>query len=143
MSITAFSLLLVEDDGGRRTSLVQAAERAGLKQVAVVSGAGARRYLERTSRSGRASPERFPSLVLFNLQDSWGLDVLSWLRAQPGIRRVVTVGLFDPRDGEMLGRAYDLGVNSCLARPDDDAGKVRLFQNLREYWERLNQTAEI
>jgi DNA-binding response OmpR family regulator len=132
MAITDFHLLLLEGDPGRRESMLQAAREAGLARVHALSDvAEARNFLD----------ERIPSLLLFDLDAPSGLEILSVVKRRPELRRIVTVGLFDRRDGEALGAAYDLHINSCLVRPNGSEEQVGLFRSLRQYWEGMNQTS--
>jgi len=130
MAITDFHLLLLEGDPGRRESMAQAARQAGLERVrALTDIADARSYLE----------GRVPSLLLFDLGAPSGLELLSLVKSRPDLRRIVTIGLFDRRDGQALGAAYELHINSCLVRPDGAEEQIALFRSLRRYWEGLNQ----
>jgi len=136
MAITDFHLLLLEHDPRRRESMLQAARQAGLKRLRAFNDAGeARSYFDRMLEGDG----RVPSLLLLSLDEPSGMEILSWLRSRPKLRRVVAVGLFDRRDGQLVGPAYDLHVNSCLVRPDELDEQVTLFRSLRRYWEDLNQ----
>ena len=139
MAITDFHLLLLEDDPGRRESMLHAAHQAGLERLRAFKDAiEARSYFDGVPE-GVTPDGRVPSLLLLNLDDPSGMEILSWLRSRPKLRRVVAVGLFDRRDGQVVGPAYDLHVNSCLVRPDVLDEQVTLFRSLRRYWEDLNQ----
>ncbi len=132
MAITDFHLLLLESDPGRRETMIHAAREAGLASVQAVSDtANARSVLD----------GRIPSVLLFDLDAPSGLELLSLVRSRPDLRRIVTIGLIDRRDGQALGPAYDLHINSCLVRPDGAEEQVALFRSLRQYWEGMNQTA--
>ena len=139
MAITDFHLLLLENDPATRDSMLRAAAEAGVASVrALETGADARAYFDELAQ-GRAANGRSPSLFMLDLERREGLDLLAWVRSRPQLRRLVTVGLIGPQDGQWIGRAYDLHVNSCLVRPDHFAGQVDLFKSLRRYWEGLNQ----
>jgi len=130
MAITDFHLLLLEGDPERRESMVHAARQAGLERVHALSDvAEVRGYIERRS----------PSLLLLDLDAPSGLEMLSLVKSRPDLCGIVTVGLFDRRDGRVLRTAYDLHINSCLVRPDGSEDQVALFRSLRRYWEGLNQ----
>lgn len=139
MAITDFHLLLLEDDPRRRESMLRAARQAGLERLRAFKDIlEARSYFDQVSEG--VSPDgRIPSLLLLNLDEPSGMEILSWLRSRPRLRRVVAVGLFDRRDGQVVGPAYDLHVNSCLVRPDALDEQVTFFRSLRHYWEDLNQ----
>ena len=134
MAITDFHLLLLEGDPGRRESMLQAAREAGLARVrALRDDEEARSYFDGVPE-GRA-----PSAFLFDLGAPPALEILSLVKSRASLCRIVTIGLFDRRDGKVLGAAYDLHINSCLVRPEGHAERVALFRSLRQYWEGLNQ----
>lgn len=139
MAMPDFHLLLLEDDPATRDSLLRAAAAAGLAHVrALNSGVDARAYFDELAR-GREANGRYPSLFMLDLEPPEGLDLLAWVRSRPRLRRLVTVGLIGAQDGQGIGRAYDLHVNSCLVRPDGFAAQVEMFKSLRRYWQGLNQ----
>jgi hypothetical protein len=139
MAITDFHLLLFEENASRRASLVEAAGMAGLARLLALGTADeVKDHLNRVV-AGATPQERLPTLLLTPLDGPAGLDLLSWMNSRPELRRMVTIGLITPEDGESVGRAYDLRVNSCLIRPADFQGQVDLFQSVRRYWERLNE----
>ena len=139
MAITDFHLLLFDDNDERRTSLVRAAQSAGLRQVlSLRDEADVRIHLDRLTQ-GEVPEGPYPSLVLVPL-DGPGLNLLSWLNGRPLWRRMVTIGLVHPQEGHLIGRAYDLRVNSCLLRPDGFEEQVEFFRSVRRYWEGLNQS---
>jgi len=141
MAITDFHLLLFEEDASRRASLVEAAGMAGLARVIALGTADeVKDHLHRVA-AGDLPGERLPTLLVTPLDGPPGLDLLAWMNGRPEFRRMVTVGLITPQDGRLVGRAYDLRINSCLIRPDDLQGLVELFRSIRQYWERLNQAA--
>lgn len=139
MAIPDFHLLLLEDDPAMRDSLLRAAQEADVASVrALQDVADARAYFDELAE-GRVADGRYPSVFLFRLDRREGLDLLSWVRSRDTLRRLVAIGLIDPQDGQWVGQAYDLHVNSCLVRPSGYTGQVELFQSLRRYWAQLNQ----
>jgi two-component system response regulator len=144
--LTDFHLLLLEDDPALLANMVRAARKARLgNHVQIVRDQKeAVDYLTRLEDK-RVSGDgiRLPSLFLFNLEGESGLRVLKWLREQPKLRKMIKVGLFSPRDGVATDRAYELGVNSCLARPDSAEGLHDMFLSIRQYWVALNQPPQL
>lgn len=140
MAIPDFHLLLLEDDPATRDSLLRAAREAGVATVrALQNGADARTYFDELA-GGRVADGRYPSVFVFPLNQREGLDLLAYVRSRPPLRRLVAIGLIDHHDGQYVGQAYDLHVNSCLIRPNDYPGQVALFKSLRNYWAQLNQS---
>lgn len=56
----------------------------------------------------------YPTVILLDLKlpRRSGFEVLEWLRAQPGLRRLPVVVLTSSGQTEDVNRAYDLGANS-------------------------------
>jgi CheY-like chemotaxis protein len=139
--LTDFHLLLLEDDPARLSGTVRAARQAhlGSRLQVLRNRADAVDHFSRLLVDlGRTPDHAFPSLLLLNLEGEAGLSVLEWLRRQPRLRKMVKVGLFAATDGVVTDRAYELGVNSCLARPDSPEGLLEMFLSIRQYWVSLN-----
>jgi hypothetical protein len=137
MAITDFHLLLLEDDASRRASLAEAAGKAGVTSLRILAREEVRNYLDRVA-VGHLERERLPTLLATPLDGASSLRLLAWLNGRPEFRRIITIGLIKPQDGQWVGQAYDLRINSCLVRPDDFDGQVELFRSIRQYWEKLN-----
>lgn len=133
---TDFNLLFLEDDPDRRARLLDAAAQAGLQgRVRCLPNADeALAHFRRGIQPSRA----FKSIFLFNLGSPSSLDVLRWLKEQPALRRLITIGLFEKGDGKFIDAAYQHRVNSCLERPRTASEQVQLFDHLRKYWAGLN-----
>ncbi len=141
MRLTDFHLLLLEDDPARLSGILRAAQQArlGVRLQALRDRAEAVEHFRRMLRDlGPSADAAFPSLLLLNLEGEAGLGLLEWLRQQPRLRKIVKVGLFSASDGAAIGRAYELGVNSCLLRPDSPERLQDMFLSIRQYWVALN-----
>lgn len=69
-----------------------------------------------------------------DLLDACLFDVLSWLRAQPGLKRLFVVvwsSSAEPRD---IDRAYDLGANSYTVKPGSPEELRQFVGRLRDWW---------
>jgi CheY-like chemotaxis protein len=134
------TVLLVEDDGNDVLLVRRAFRRAGLAARIEVAGDGeaAVAYLAQTQTEGA------PGLVLLDLKlpRRPGLDVLGWLRQQPGLRRLPVVVLTSSRESTDINRAYDLGANSFLVKPVGFAELLEMVRTLGVYWLQLNQAPE-
>jgi DNA-binding response OmpR family regulator len=86
-----------------------------------------------------------PGLVLLDLKLPRlpGLDVLGWLRRQPGLRRLPVVVLTSSRERRDVDRAYDLGANSFLVKPVGFAELLEMVKALDLYWLRMNEAPEL
>lgn len=143
MSAGQATILLAEDGHHDVLLLRRAFRKAELElplQV-VMDGDEAVAYLE--GRPPYGDRERYPLPVLLlldlKLPRRSGLEVLAWLRAEPGLRRLPVVVLTSSREDADVNRAYDLGVNSYLVKPVDFDGLLRLVRSLGLYWATLNE----
>jgi CheY-like chemotaxis protein len=135
------TILLVEDDSNDVLLVRRAFRRAGLSaRIEVASdGEAAVAYLA-------AMPtDSIPGLVLLDLKlpRRPGLDVLHWLRQQPGLRRLPVVVLTSSRESTDVNRAYDLGANSFLVKPVGFTELLEMVRTLGLYWLGLNEAPEI
>jgi len=86
-----------------------------------------------------------PDLILvdINMPRLDGLQVVEWLRKQPGLKRLPVIILTSsdlPRD---IQRAYELGANSFLVKPVDFERFVEISQALKGYWLWLSKAPEV
>lgn len=116
-----FQLLVAEDNEDDLYLLQQATRKAGmraqlqrvadgLETIAYLSGEGP--YADRTLHP-------FPDALLLdlNMPRRNGFEVLEWIRAQPGVRRlIVHVFTASARQADAV-RAYELGANSYVVKP--------------------------
>ena len=131
------TILLVEDHEDDISLLCNAFGEAGLIGLQVVkNGDEAIDYLEGDSkyRDRRAFP--CPALIILDLKmpRRTGFEVLEWVRAQPGLKRMPIVILTDSANVDDVNRAYDLGVNSYLIKPIELEEIARLARAFVEYW---------
>jgi CheY-like chemotaxis protein len=82
------------------------------------------------------SPDQLPTLVLLDLDMPGmdGYDVLKTLRSNPTFRAIPVLVLSGTRDEYTVRRAYELGANSFMSKPDTISGFERLFKSTYEYW---------
>ena len=133
------TVLLVEDDpddvllvqrafrklGGQAVPLSLVGD--GEQAVAYLAGQGA--YADRASHP-------LPALLLLDLKlpRRSGFEVLEWLRAQPGLRRLPVVVLTGSREMTDVDRALDLGANSYLVKPVGFDALLEIVRLLDLYW---------
>ncbi|WP_027483315.1 response regulator [Deinococcus pimensis] len=81
-----------------------------------------------------------PDLVLLDLKLPRlnGLEVLSWLRAQPHLRFVPVVMLTTSHERTDVLGAYERGANSYLVKPVNATRLKDLVVSLGAYWLTLN-----
>jgi len=138
MDLLKCDILLVEDDPAIVLLLNRAFEKAGLEGplCRVADGDEAVRYFR--GEGDFADRLRFPipALVLLDLHlpKRSGLEVLEWIRGEPefcGIPVVILTGEASDKD---VHRAYELGANSVLFAPIDQAALVDEVKAIRDYW---------
>ena len=141
------TILLVEDNGDDVLLIQRAFRKAATNaQTVIVSdGEAAVAYLAGTGPYADRVASPLPALVLLDLKLPLksGLEVLEWLRAQPGLRRLPVVGLTSSRESVEVQRAYDLGANSYLVKRvafDDMRERARA---LGLYWLTMNEAPRL
>jgi CheY-like chemotaxis protein len=94
----------------------------------VTNGADAMSYLEGAGRFRNRAEFPLPKIVLLDLKlpGISGFEVLQWIRQQPGL-----AALRDIRD---VNRAYELGANSFLVKPNELDDLCHLAAAIRGYW---------
>ena len=85
-----------------------------------------------------------PDLVLLDLRlrGITGLDVLKWIREQPGLRALRVVMLTGSAATEDINTAYQLGANSFLVKPMDFDSFVQIAGAIAGYWVWMSEAPE-
>jgi CheY-like chemotaxis protein len=137
------NVLLVEDNSTDALMVRRAFRKANLTAPLEVVGDGDQAVDYLAGQGAYADRARFPLPVLvlldLKLPRRSGLEVLDWLRHQPGLRRMPVVVLTSSRESTDVGRAYDLGANSYLVKPMDFDPLLEMIQALGLYWLVHNQ----
>lgn len=147
MTARTAAILVVEDNADDVLLLQRAFKKAALQNPLHVVGDGqaAIDYLGGTGAFGDRERHPLPALVLLDLKlpRRSGHEVLDWIRAQPGLRRIPVAMLTTSRESPDINRAYDLGVNSYLAKPVDFDALLALVRTVQLYWITLNERPDI
>jgi len=138
-------ILQVEDDENDAFLVERAFARAGVNRPLRVARDGQQAVDYLSLAESSVDPEQYPlpCLVLLdlNLPGMSGLDLLAWIRKQPRIKRLVVI-LFSssvaPADVE---RAYELGANSVVQKPNDLSQAAEFAQLLNGWWLGFNRFA--
>lgn len=132
------SILLAEDEQNDVFLIQRAFQKAQLLNPirAVSDGQEAISYLRGDGDYADRERFPFPTLVLLDLKMPrlGGFDVISWVRQQPGLKRLPLVVLTSSKDGPDINRAYELGANTYLVKPVEFDGLVEMMRNLSLYW---------
>ena len=82
-------------------------------------------------------PRRFPlpavMLLDLNMPRRNGFEVLEWLRAQPGLKRLTVIILTASLREEDVDRSFDLGANSFLVKPSSIEDLTAMGRCLRDW----------
>lgn len=110
-------ILLLEDDESHTLLVERVLQRARLANtvVAFTNGDDAVAYLERVEEGNEARPALM--LTDVHVQGRDGLDVLAWIRKQPGLAGVPIVMFSGSGEADQINRAFELGVDTYLVKP--------------------------
>ena len=140
-------ILVVEDDPNDILLIQRAFAKARILNPlrTVSNGDEAVAYL--AGEGIHADRENFPVPVLvlldLKLPRRSGLEVLAWIRGQPGLKRLPVVVLTSSKESVDINRAYDLGANSYLVKPVGFDSLLELVKSLEVYWMMLNQNPDV
>ena len=78
-----------------------------------------------------------------NFKSTWNLaptDPIPIVRRdrEDGLRRLLVVVMTNSDEPRDIDRAYDLGANSFLKKPDDFSDLLKMSEKLHEYWIETN-----
>lgn len=139
--------VLVVDDADYAFAIRKAVESAKLDWNLQVVGDGHQAVVYLVGQKPYLDRKRYPlpSLVLvsYHLTRKSGLGLLSWIRSQPGLKRLPVVILGSSEDRTDVNRAYDLGANSYLIKPRSHDALVAMLQTVATYWHALNRSPDV
>src|SRR6266508_55039 len=140
-------ILLAEDDPNDVLLIERAFQRthvANSLQV-VRDGEEALAYLSGQGPFADRERHPLPVLLLMDLKmpRKSGLEVLEWVRQQPGLKRLPITVLSSSNQSPDINRAYELGANSYLVKPAGFDSLLDLVKNLDLYWLILNEKPEL
>jgi CheY-like chemotaxis protein len=140
-------ILQVEDEASDVFLLQRAFRQTGIDNPVQVATDGqmAIDYLAGTNQFADRTRFPLPGLILLDLKlpRKSGREVLQWIRAQPGFRRIIVIAFTSaPYIGD-VGLAYDLGANSFLIKPTDFTRYLQIARSLKTWWLDYNQFAPI
>ena len=147
MTVREGVILLAEDDPNDVLLIQRAFQRnlvANPVQV-VRDGDEAVAYLSGQAPFADRERHPLPVLMLMDLKmpRKSGLEVLEWVRQQPGLKRLPIIVLTSSNQTPDINRAYELGANSYLVKPAGFDSLLDLVKNLDMYWLILNEKPEL
>src|SRR5580704_12646023 len=136
--VTVHPILLVEDDENDVFFLQRALKQAQIANPLhrVRDGEEAISYLRGEEEFADREKFPMPTLMLLDLKmpRKNGFEVIDWVRAQPGLKRLPIVVLTSSREDPDVNRAYELGANTYLVKPVRFEGLVEMMKALNLYW---------
>jgi CheY-like chemotaxis protein len=131
------TILQVEDDPNDVFLLQHAMTKAGVQNPIQVARDG-QQAIDYLKGAGKfADRERFPipCLVLLDLKlpHVMGLNVLKWIRQQPGAPLVVVMLTASGEDAD-IETAYRLGANGFLVKPSQANRLVDMAKAIKDFW---------
>lgn len=86
-----------------------------------------------------------PVLVLLDMKAPRldGLDLIKWIRTQPGFRSLPVVVFAASKVEAEMKKAYDSGANSYLVKPVHFEELVEVIKTIDVYWVQMNQNLNI
>jgi len=131
------TILQVEDDPNDVFFFQRAMKKGGvLNPIHVVSdGRQAINYLEGAGKFADRTQFPLPGLVLLDLKLPYvmGIEVLRWIRQQPGTPIIVVVLTASGGD-EDVATAYRLGANGFLVKPSEADKLDDMVKAIRDFW---------
>ena len=128
-------ILLVEDNPGDVRLAVEALKEAKVHNnlTAVNDGASALALLRREGKYANAVR---PDLILLdlNLPGKDGREVLSEIKADPGLRTIPVVVLTTSQAEEDILRAYNLSANCYITKPVDLDRFAEIVRSIEDFW---------
>jgi CheY-like chemotaxis protein len=127
-------ILHVEDDANDIFLLKHAMQKAGVAQPIQVAHNG-QEAMDYLRGAGKFADREEPCLILLDLKLSgvMGLEVLKWIRQQPGPALVVVVLTASGQDAD-IAAAYRLGANAYLIKPTDAREFEAMVKALKDFW---------
>jgi two-component system response regulator len=130
-------ILQVEDDPNDVFLLQHAMKKVGLANPIQVAtdGRQAIDYLKGTGKFADRHKFPLPCLVLLDLKLPYvmGLEVLKWIRQQPGVAPIVILLTASAEDAD-IATAYRLGANAFLTKPSKASKLEDMVKAIKDFW---------
>ena len=141
-------ILLIEDDSTDALLVRRALEKTGIdfRLARARHGDEAIDYLSGTAPFDDREAHPFPDVILLDIKlpRRTGFEVLDWIRSQPAdLNRIPVVMLTSSKQVIDVNRAYDLGANGYLTKPETSRQLQEMLADFKKYWLRWNEQPEI
>jgi CheY-like chemotaxis protein len=93
-------------------------------------------YLQKRGKFANPSSAPSPAIILLdlNMPRKDGREALREIKSDPELRRIPVVVLTTSRADTDIGRVYDLGANSFIAKPTSFDSLVDVMKTICRYW---------
>ena len=148
MTVHTPTVLLVDDDPFVARLVQRAFSRSGV-QVSVLrlqNGDEAVSYLRGEAPYDNRVLHPMPEVMLLDIKlpRRSGFEVLQWVRTRTdALRRMPIVMLTSSTHSIDINRAYDLGANSYVSKPESSNQLNELVRLFTSYWLKTNQPPAI
>lgn len=141
-------VLLVEDDPSDARLIQRAFSKldARVAMIRLTNGDDVVSYLSGEAPYENRTTYPLPCIVLLDIKlpRRSGFEVLQWLRRQPtAVNRLPVVMLTSSRHSVDINRAYDLGANSYLSKPEAASQLEQLATRFQSYWLGINESPDL
>ena len=128
-------VLMAEDDSDDRLLVKDAMAECGWDGDLrfVEDGEELLDYLRHCGKYGQPATAPRPGLDL-NMPRKDGREALREMKADADLRRIPVVVLTTSKAGTDIGRMYDMGANSFIAKPVQFEALVNVMRVLGQYW---------
>jgi len=138
------TILVAEDDPTDAFFLQRAFAKTGVSVGLkfVRDGQEAIDYLRGEAPFADRAAHPMPQLLMLDLKMPRlnGFEVLHWLKAQPGLKRLLVIVFSSSAEAGDINQAYDLGANSYLVKPHATEQLLELVNRVQKYWLEANQS---
>lgn len=139
-------ILYAEDDENDGFFLQRAFRQVGISNPVVVApnGQDAIDYCSGGGRYASRSEHPLPCLMLLDLHmpKKSGMEVLSWVRADPYVRPLPIIILTSSLQDIDIERAYLAGANAYLVKPSQPEELNRMARTIKDFWLEQNRFCE-
>ena len=136
---TPLTVLVAEDEENDFMLLESALRKTNrpLNVQWVKDGVEAIRYLKGEGPFGDRSRFPVPQVIMLDLKmpGATGMEVLGWIRENPGYRVIPTLVMSSSRQQEDVKNAYALGANTYFVKPHSFDTLVDLCEKITGYWD--------